>query len=69
MVGSHLADYLLENTDWIIHGMCRWRSPQNNIEHLIPENITAKHKIEKELKDKRRKGHFFHGKIQFDKAN
>ena len=35
MVGSHLADYLLENTDWIIHGMCRWRSPQNNVEHLI----------------------------------
>ena len=36
MVGSHLADYLLENTDWDIHGMCRWRSPQDNIEHLIP---------------------------------
>ncbi len=36
MVGSHLADYLLENTDWEIHGMCRWRSPLDNIEHLIP---------------------------------
>ena len=36
MVGSHLADYLLENTNWDIHGMCRWRSPQDNIEHLIP---------------------------------
>ena len=36
MVGSHLADYLLENTDWEIHGMCRWRSPQDNINHLIP---------------------------------
>jgi len=36
MVGSHLADYLLENTDWDIHGMCRWRSPQDSIEHLIP---------------------------------
>ena len=36
MVGSHLTDYLLENTDWDIHGMCRWRSPQGNIEHLIP---------------------------------
>ena len=23
MVGSHLADYLLEKTDWEIHGMCR----------------------------------------------
>jgi len=37
MVGSHLADYLLEITDWDIHGMCRWRSPQDNIEHLIPK--------------------------------
>ena len=36
MVGSHLADYLLENTDWDIHGMCRWRSPQDNVEHLLP---------------------------------
>ena len=33
MVGSHLTDYLLEHTDWDIHGMCRWRSPFNNIEH------------------------------------
>lgn len=36
MVGSHLADYLLENTDWEIHGMQRWRSPTDNIQHLIP---------------------------------
>jgi GDP-mannose 4,6-dehydratase len=36
MVGSHLADYLLANTDWEIHGMCRWRSPLDNISHLIP---------------------------------
>ncbi len=35
MVGSHLADYLLENTDWDIYGMCRWRSPLDNIEHLL----------------------------------
>lgn len=35
MVGSHLADYLLENTDWDIFGMCRWRSPLDNIEHMI----------------------------------
>ena len=35
MVGSHLADYLLEKTNWNIHGMCRWRSPQDNVEHLI----------------------------------
>ena len=36
MVGSHLADFLLENTDWEVHGMCRWRSPLDNVEHLIP---------------------------------
>ena len=36
MVGSHLADYLLKNTDWEIYGLCRWRSPLDNISHLIP---------------------------------
>ncbi len=36
MVGSHLADYLLKNTDWEIYGLCRWRSPFDNIQHLIP---------------------------------
>jgi GDP-mannose 4,6-dehydratase len=35
MVGSHLADYLLENTDWEIYGLCRWRSPLDNISHLL----------------------------------
>jgi GDPmannose 4,6-dehydratase len=35
MVGSHLADYLLDNTDWEIWGMLRWRSPLDNIEHLL----------------------------------
>lgn len=36
MVGSHLADFLLEHTDWDIVGLCRWRSPLDNISHLIP---------------------------------
>ena len=36
MVGSHLADLLLEKTDWNIVGMARWRSPLDNISHLIP---------------------------------
>ena len=36
MVGSHVADFLLENTDWEIHGMCRWRSPLDNLAHLMP---------------------------------
>ncbi len=35
MVGSHLADYLLDNTDWEIIGLCRWRSPLDNLSHLI----------------------------------
>ena len=35
MVGSHLTDYLLENTDWDIYGMCRWRSPLENVMHLL----------------------------------
>ena len=35
MVGSHLADFLLENTDWEIFGMCRWRSPLDNVSHLL----------------------------------
>jgi GDP-mannose 4,6-dehydratase len=35
MVGSHLVDYLLANTDWEIYGMCRWRSPFDNIRHLL----------------------------------
>ena len=36
MVGSHMADYLLANTDWDIYGMLRWRSPLDNIMHLMP---------------------------------
>jgi GDPmannose 4,6-dehydratase len=35
MVGSHLADYLLANTDWDIYGVQRWRSATDNISHLI----------------------------------
>lgn len=35
MVGSHLADYLLANTNWEVHGVCRWRSPMENVEHLL----------------------------------
>lgn len=36
MVGSHLADHLFAKTDWEIHGLCRWRSPTENIQGLIP---------------------------------
>jgi len=37
MVGSHLLDYLMNNTDWEIHGLYRWRSPLDNLIHHIPE--------------------------------
>lgn len=36
MVGSHLADYLLENTDWDIYGLARWRSPLDNLQDIVP---------------------------------
>lgn len=35
MVGSHLADFLLAETDWDIYGVCRWRSPLDNVEQLL----------------------------------
>ena len=35
MVGSHLADYLIENTDWKIYGFCRWNDDLTNIKHLF----------------------------------
>lgn len=44
MVGSHMADYLLEHTDWEIYGMCRWRSPLDNISHLL-DRINRKDRI------------------------
>ena len=42
MVGSHLADYLLANTDWEIHGLLRWRSPLDNISQHIDAVNTKK---------------------------
>lgn len=35
MVGSHLCDFLLEHTNWNVYGVCRWRSPLDNVEHLL----------------------------------
>lgn len=51
MVGSHLADYLLEHTDWEIFGMCRWRSPLDNVQHLL-ERANRKERL-----------HFIHGDL------
>ena len=44
MVGSHLVDYLLEQTDWIIYGLCRWNDDMSNINHIIPR-INNKQRI------------------------
>ena len=39
MVGSHLADFLLANTDWDVYGACRWRSPLDNVSQLLERAI------------------------------
>ena len=44
MVGSHLADFLLENTDWDVYGVCRWRSPLDNVVHLL-ERVNSKDRV------------------------
>ena len=53
IVGSHLADYLLENTDWEIYGMCRWRSPLDNISQLLTQinNKDRVHLVYGDLRD------------------
>mgnify|MGYP003110934176 FL=1 len=45
MVGSHLADFLLQNTDWNIFGLARWNDSLENIEHLS-ERINKKDRIQ-----------------------
>lgn len=44
-VGSFLADFLLENTDYEIYGMMRWQEPLNNIHHLA-DRINKKDRID-----------------------
>lgn len=50
MVGSHLADFLLSNTDWDIYGVCRWRSPLDNVEHLL-DRVNRKDRVFFEFAD------------------
>ena len=45
MVGSHLCDFLLENTDWEICGVCRWRSPMDNVSHLL-DRVNKKDRLQ-----------------------
>ena len=43
MVGSHLLDYLIDNTDWEIYGLLRWRSPLQNIsKHINKINFSKR---------------------------
>jgi GDPmannose 4,6-dehydratase len=44
MVGSHLADYLIKNTDWNIVGLARWNENYENVEHLF-DSINKKNRI------------------------
>ena len=44
MVGSHLCDFLLENTAWEVYGVCRWRSPLDNVNHLL-ERVNQKDRL------------------------
>jgi len=35
MVGSHLMDFLIDETNYTIIGGCRWRSPLDNVQHHL----------------------------------
>lgn len=50
MVGSHLTDFLLEETDWEIYGICRWRSPLDNVKHLL-DRVNQKDRVYFEYAD------------------
>lgn len=43
-VGSQLADYVLENTQYDVVGMMRWQEPMDNLYHLT-ERINRKDRI------------------------
>lgn len=44
MVGSHLVDYLIKNTDWDIYGFIRWNDRLDNLEHHF-DRINKKDRI------------------------
>lgn len=46
-VGSHLAEYLLKQDGLDVYGLIRWRSPMENIRHLL----SRLRLVEAELKD------------------
>ena len=44
MVGSHLVDFLIQNTDWEIYGFLRWQDKLDNLEHHF-DRINKKDRI------------------------
>lgn len=44
MVGSHLLDFLIQNTNWNIYGLLRWSSKLDNINHHL-DSINKKKRI------------------------
>jgi GDPmannose 4,6-dehydratase len=44
MVGSHLVDFLIENTDWEIYGFLRWQDRLDNLQHHF-DRINNKDRI------------------------
>ena len=50
MVGSHMADFLLRKTKSKIVGICRWRSPLDNVDHLL-QRANKKNRIKFEYAD------------------
>ena len=44
MVGSHLTDFLMKNTDWSVYGLCRWNDNFENLEHLF-KKINSKDRV------------------------
>ena len=50
MVGSHLLDYVADNEDCTVVGLCRWRSPMENIQHHT-DTINRQNRIRLEYGD------------------
>ena len=48
-VGSHMADLLLEETDCEVYGALRWRSPKENVQHILDHPRV--HLVEMDLLD------------------
>lgn len=44
MAGSHLADYILREHPGVeVHGLCRWRSPMDNVRGALAKGLVLHH--------------------------